>query len=162
MTSYLIVATYNHQTYSHFRDNDGSKREEAKAKAYELFWTNGADLAGYFTFVDAFQYFEIPEATVEAEGSEQGTNEESGAPDLHERIRGSQPYGWVGVVPDDGAFSTLKEAMGWPDSPFCSVFDIRIIPLQGNDPIPRMEEDPNVWGDRGVKIYKDQTPAMWR
>lgn len=162
MTSYLIVATYNHQTYSHFRDSVDAKRLEARAKAYELFSTNGADLPEYFTFVDAFQYFEVPAAVANSDGTEQVTVEATDAPELRERILGSQPYGWVGIVPHEEAFSRLIEAMGWPDSPFCSVFDIQIIPLQGNDSIPERNEDPFGWHDRGQKIYDHQTPAMWR
>ena len=162
MTSYLIVASYDHQSYSHFRDNDDPKRLAAREKAYELFSTNGADLAAYFTFVDAFQYLDVPAAVAEADGSEQVTVEGSVAPELRERILSNQPYGWVGIVPDDQAFSMLREAMGWPDSPFCSVFDIQIIPLQGNDPVPRQEEDALTWQERGQKIYDHQTPAMWR
>lgn len=162
MTSYLIVARYDHQTYSHFRDNDDDKRREARTKAYEIFSINGAALSEYFTFVDAFQYFEVPEGVAGAEGTEPVTSEGTDAVNMRKRILGSQPYGWVGIVKDDHAFGMLKETMGWPDSPFCSVFDIQIIPLQGNDPIPREREDAATWQERGEKIYDHQTPAMWR
>lgn len=182
MSSYLIVATYNHEVHDFFRQAEESsgdeRREQARQKAIELFMgeTNGTygydsipvpedeTLSNYFTFVDAFKYFEVPSGIADATPASETTVpiESKVVPDLREQILGSKPYGWVGIVPDEETLNRLKDKIEWPGSPFCHVFDIQIIPLQGNHVLPESKESAGVWKTRGQDIYNHQTPAMWR
>jgi hypothetical protein len=73
----------------------------------------------------------------------------------------SQPYGWVGIVPDKATLDKLMAKINWPDGPFCCLFDTRIIELDGAQVLPKSSEGATAWQARGQAIYENQTPAMW-
>lgn len=60
-------------------------------------------------------------------------------------------FGWVAIV-DNNQFDYLAEKIGWPDSEFCQMFQIDIVPLQGANHL----SDGRLW-----KIYEEQTPESW-
>ena len=175
MSSYLIVATYNHQAYKQFvawDDAHGTqKRRRARQEAIELFLDEGAQLSDYFVFADSFKYYPIPWKRDGGTGYGYG---DTGAPDgddlvleentaqmLREQMLGSQPYGWVGIVPDKAALDKLMAKINWPDGPFCCIFDIRVIELEGSQVLPPSSDSAETWQARGDAIYKYQTPKMW-
>lgn len=172
-SKYMIVATYNHENYKVFRDAEASgdtRRSEARAAAVRLFGRRKVDVDGnpilvngvadtvladlpltnFFSFAGALPYLEI----------------DSADPDAEEK-RASNLYGWVGVVPTDAQLTAMTDTIGWPNSPFCKVFDIEIVAMQkivgqSNLLSSLLGRDATAWADKGFDIYEFQTPAMWR
>lgn len=179
MSSYLIVATYNHQAYSAFKSQDPSangKHRQARSAAVALFGRRVIDSKGqvdpdrsrkgsfdkFFTFVDAFRYHEISEDVKKAEEKPDDNISLSKGEviSMRERIKASEPFGWVGIINDD-KLNDLKSEIQWPDGPFCQVFDIQIIALQGRQTLKPPSDSLDILEQRGQAIYNDQTPKMW-
>ena len=169
---YMIVATYNHENYKVFRDAETSgdtRRSEARAVAERLFGrrkvdvdgnpifvngvidtVDGLPLTNFFSFAGALPYLEI----------------DNSAPDAEEK-RANNLYGWVGIVPTDAQLTALTDTIGWPNSPFCKIFDIEIVAMQkvvgqSNLMSSLLGRDATAWKEKGFDIYEFQTPAMWR
>lgn len=93
--------------------------------------------------------------------------------------KGSHLYGWIAIVAAS-SFDDLKESeffqrMGYPNSEFCQLYDMHISQI-GRDISPDLyagltlaatpldlekDRNPEAWSDRAIKVYEDQTPAMW-
>jgi hypothetical protein len=105
-----------------------------------------------FTFIDAFEHFQIPDEDVFIP---------IGNPKVREKLFTDGRYGWVALAPES-KMGSLIEKMGWPDHPFCSVFDLQIIPLQGDFEKYAGIDPEEAWRQRGLDIYEHQTPASWK
>jgi hypothetical protein len=186
----LIVAYYNHTNYVALTNMPSEKdsyefkipnpagvpytlKSEARDTAARLFGASGnayenvsknippdQPLQSLFTFLDAFEYYKIPK-NFKYPASDVSLDADT-ASKMSDMLYYGVRYGWTALVTDE-QLAKLKPKIGWPNSPFCTVFDIQIIPLA--DDFKGAWENNSLsdkaWKKLGRKVYKHQTPASW-
>ena len=186
----LIVAYYNHTNYVALTNMPSAKdsyefkilnpkgvpytlKSEARDIAARLFGASGnayenikknvapdQPLKTLFTYLDTFEYYKIPQS-FKYSNSDIALDADDASKMSNLLYYGAR-YGWTAIVTNK-QLAKLKAKMGWPNSPFCCVFDIQIIPLEddykGNWKNNSLSG--KAWKKLGRRVYKHQTPASW-